>query len=126
MPRPKSQPPMPPQPNSSDAELDAWKETYNKWKDENSHLPNLQPVEKVMERIKQQQQRQAGVQSPQAGPPTTQNFAKNINTDYHYVVENGQKVEVINLDGIENVEKITADMLSKTNVKFIKRTRSRK
>lgn len=58
-------------------------------------------------------------------PPTT--FTENeIEIGDILTFANGQKVEVINLDGIENVEKITADMLSKTNVKFIKRTRSRK
>ena len=42
MPRPKSEPPKPPNVNSTDEELEKWSKEYTKWKDENEHLPNLQ------------------------------------------------------------------------------------
>jgi len=41
-PRPKSPPPRPPFNNASDPEVDAWKETYTKWLEENDHLPDNQ------------------------------------------------------------------------------------
>ena len=43
MPRPKSDPPKPPAPNSDDKALEVWKSEYDKWKKENEHLPNLIP-----------------------------------------------------------------------------------
>ena len=93
MPRPKSNPPAPPQPGSTDETINTWKTTYGKWVEENSHLPNLQQPDQVIDRLKKQwemQQQRTG----QMGQPTSQNFSKNLNTEFHYVVENGQKVEV--------------------------------
>ena len=53
-PQPKSPPPKLPQ-NWDDKKLvKRWKKLYIKWKDENNHLPNIQPVDVVMERLKQQ------------------------------------------------------------------------
>jgi len=53
-PKPKSPPPQLPQ-NWDDKKLvEEWKQTYTKWKDENNHIPNLQSVEDVMTRLKQQ------------------------------------------------------------------------
>jgi hypothetical protein len=95
MPRPKSQPPMPPQKDSTDEQLTAWKETYGKWVEENNHLPNLQTPEQVVERLKKQWN-----MAPPTGVPTATGqaglaeFNKNINTEYHYVVEGNQKIEV--------------------------------
>ena len=53
-PQPKS--PPPPLPKNWDDEklIEDWKQTYIKWKDENNHLPNIQPVDVVMKRLKQQ------------------------------------------------------------------------
>ena len=53
-PRPKSEPPRPPAPQSTDIQFDAWVKEYDKWKDENSHLPNLQPGSVIVQRFKQQ------------------------------------------------------------------------
>jgi len=52
MPRPKSEPPKPPNVNSTDEELNKWGKEYTKWKDENEHLPNLQPVDNVIQNLK--------------------------------------------------------------------------
>ena len=49
-PRPKSPLPKPPFHGASDKEVNKWKEDYDKWKDENSHLPNLQPAEIFLSR----------------------------------------------------------------------------
>jgi len=53
-PKPKS--PAPPLPKDWDDEklIDEWKELYEKWKDENNHLPNLQTAEQITERFKKQ------------------------------------------------------------------------
>ena len=52
-PRPKTEPPKPPQPNSSDKELDEWVKEYDKWRSKNDHLPNLQPGSTIVQRFKQ-------------------------------------------------------------------------
>ena len=65
MPRPKSEPPKPPNVNSTDEELEKWSKEYTKWKDENEHLPNLQPVEVVLKNFKQRQQQMQQRQTPQ-------------------------------------------------------------
>ena len=66
-PRPKSDPPRPPGPGSNDEIIDAWGEEYQKWADQNSHLPNLFPVDKMVERFKQrnQQPNNPNLQNPQ-------------------------------------------------------------
>ena len=68
MPRPKTEPPKPPNPQGTDAELETWGKEYDKWKNENGHLPNLQPVETILQRFKQQRDGQG-----QAGNPPGQN-----------------------------------------------------
>ena len=55
-PRPKSEPPSPPNPNMTDEQIDKWGEDYDKWKEENSHLPNLQPASVIVQRLKSQKQ----------------------------------------------------------------------
>jgi len=52
MPRPNSEPPKPPNPQATDADLDQWGKEYDKWKSENGHLPNLQPVDVVLQNFK--------------------------------------------------------------------------
>jgi thiol-disulfide isomerase/thioredoxin len=49
-PRPKGPPPKVPFQNASKAEIIKWKEDYKKWCEENEHLPNLQPADKILER----------------------------------------------------------------------------
>jgi len=53
MPRPKSEPPKPPSPSFTDEQWDEWSKGYDKWKDDNSHLPNLQPASVIRDRFKQ-------------------------------------------------------------------------
>jgi len=54
-PRPKSDPPMLPSPNTvTDGELQKFENTYTKWAKENNHLPNLQPVKQIIDRINNQ------------------------------------------------------------------------
>ena len=52
MPRPKTDPPKPPVPNSSPEDIDKWGEEYDVWKKENDHLPNLQPTDQIVQRMK--------------------------------------------------------------------------
>ncbi len=82
LPRPKTEPPRPPQPNFNDEQFDKWGEEYDKWKDENGHLPNLQPSSVIVQRLKQQRD-SMGSQGPQvpsqdkAGSPMMQQAAFN-------------------------------------------------
>jgi thiol-disulfide isomerase/thioredoxin len=99
MPRPKSQPPGPPPITGGDDELDKWGDVYQEWADENNHLPNLQPKDVILQRVRQQraaQQQQSGANvsamSNLNGGKTA--FMKNLNTSFHYVVEDGEKVEI--------------------------------
>ena len=53
MPRPKSDPPRPPMdPNTTVEAIDKWGEEFGKWQKENSHLPNLQPIDTVVKNFK--------------------------------------------------------------------------
>jgi len=49
-PRPKSPPPRPPFQGAEEKEVEKWKKEYQKWLDENSHLPNTQSVDTILER----------------------------------------------------------------------------
>ena len=52
-PRPKSEPPRPPMgPNATAETIDEWAVKYEKWSKENNHLPNLQPVDKIVANMK--------------------------------------------------------------------------
>tara|TARA_R100000008_G_C3493835_1_gene120101 strand:+ start:109 stop:660 length:552 start_codon:yes stop_codon:yes gene_type:complete len=53
-PKPKSPPPTLPQNWDDEKLVEDWKKSYVKWKDENNHLPNIQPVDDVIKRLKQQ------------------------------------------------------------------------
>ena len=72
-PRPKSDPPTPPAVNATDAEYDQWAKGYDEWKEENSHLPNLQPTDIVLQRLKQRGNPQA---APNPGAAPVVNDAK--------------------------------------------------
>tara|TARA_R100000008_G_scaffold86652_1_gene80669 strand:- start:460 stop:1323 length:864 start_codon:yes stop_codon:yes gene_type:complete len=49
-PRPKSPMPRPPFMGVSGKEETAWKKEYKKWAEENSHLPNLQTAQQILDR----------------------------------------------------------------------------
>ena len=53
-PKPKSPPPPPPKDFKNQKEVDEWKEGYEKWVKENDHMPNLPPVEQMLERLEKQ------------------------------------------------------------------------
>jgi hypothetical protein len=104
MPRPKSQPPAPPAPTATDAELDAWGDKYDVWKEENGHLPNLQPVDLIKQRFKSQRDGAGGAPgAPQVagGTPnvTGATYNKDLNTEFYYVVEGGKRVKVMADEG---------------------------
>ena len=92
MPRPKTEPPAPPNPGMNDEALKKWGEQYNKWKDENSHLPNLQPLETILQAIQGQRQHMNQTQAGQT--QGTKDFLKTVNTEFYYVVEHDKKIEV--------------------------------
>ena len=76
-PRPKTEPPKPPNPSRTAEQLDEWGKEYDKWTKENDHLPNLQPVDTVVNRLKQQRMQQQ--QGPAGGAPAPVDNAK-LNT----------------------------------------------
>jgi len=52
-PRPYSDPPRPPLgPDMNGPAIDAWGEEFKIWQEKNSHLPNLAPIEKLVENFK--------------------------------------------------------------------------
>jgi len=55
-PRPKSDPPRPPMgpqmAQATDVDFDKWGEDMKVWQEENKHLPNLQPVDNTVQRMK--------------------------------------------------------------------------
>jgi len=76
-PRPKTNPPSPPRPDMTDEDFEKWGKEYDAWKDENGHLPNLQPSSVIISRLKAARAQQQGAQpggAPQGGTP-----AANIN-----------------------------------------------
>ena len=70
-PKPKSPPPQLPQDWDDKKLVEEWKQAYIKWKDENKHLPNLQPVEDVMIRLKQQWESRKNQQQSLGGRVTS-------------------------------------------------------
>ena len=98
-PKPKSPPPPPPQDYNDQDQVDTWKKSYEDWCKENSHLPNLPPVDQMLDRLKQQKQMmdQRQAQMAQQGQipnaPTVQH-QKNLNTEWYYTVEGNEKIEV--------------------------------
>jgi thiol-disulfide isomerase/thioredoxin len=65
-PRPKSDPPLMPNIQQvNDKQIDEWGENYKKWAEENKHLPNLQPVETLVQNIKNRKAQMTG-QAPAA------------------------------------------------------------
>jgi len=69
-PRPKSDPPRPPMgPQMTNELVDKWGVDMKGWQEENNHLPNLQPVDTMVQNLKkrlEQMQAQAGA-APAAG-----------------------------------------------------------
>ena len=53
-PKPKTSPPPLPQDWDNEKLVKKWKQSYVKWKDENTHMPSIQPVDDVIKRLKQQ------------------------------------------------------------------------
>ena len=100
MPRPKSDPPRPPQPNAAAEELDKWAIEYDTWRTDNSQMPNLQPAATILDRWKAQQPnwRGSNVNTPDTidntkTPPSTSGN-KSLNTEFYYVVEGSRDVAV--------------------------------
>ena len=73
-PRPKSDAPRPtflgPQlSTTTDADIDSWGEKLKVWQEENKHLPNLQPVEKIVENFKQRRDQMKNQPNPNQPNP---------------------------------------------------------
>jgi len=68
MPRPKTEPPKHPITQATDKQLEEWGKEYTKWKDENSHLPNLQPVENILSAFKSRRNQLKNQNQQQVNP----------------------------------------------------------
>jgi len=64
-PKPNGVPPRPPFMNATDEEVKTWKDGYNKWLGNNEHLPNLQPVDTVLNNFKNRKKQLQNQQTPQ-------------------------------------------------------------
>ena len=53
-PRPKSQPPVAPKDMNNQKEVTDWKKLYEKWAEENKHMPNIPNSNMMLNRLKQQ------------------------------------------------------------------------
>jgi len=68
-PRPKSEPPRPPMgPDATEKAIDGWGKQYDKWSKENSHLPNLQPVDAIVKNFKNRIRQMANNPNAQSQP----------------------------------------------------------
>ena len=83
-PRPKSDPPRPPMgpqmAQASDVVLDKWGEEMKVWQEENKHLPNLQPVDTIVQNLKNRRDQMAAQQAggaPAAGGGVVDNAKLN-------------------------------------------------
>ena len=69
MPRPKSEPPRPPMgPDATEEGIDDWGKQYEKWSKENSHMPNLQPADKMVQNFKNRMKQMANNPNVPAQP----------------------------------------------------------
>ena len=67
-PRPKSDPPRPPMgPQTTDAQLDKWGGEMKTWQEENKHMPNLQPVDTMVQNMKNRMKQMAAQQGGNPG-----------------------------------------------------------
>ena len=103
-PKPKSPPPPPPQDYNNDKQVNDWKEAYVKWSKDNDHMPNLPPVDQMLERLKQQkqmmEQRQAQ-QAQQAPPPPANTETGDVIVDNRLkILESKQNILEAKLDKI--------------------------
>ena len=105
MPRPKSEPPRPPMgPDATEEGIDGWGEQYKKWSKENSHMPNLQPADKIVQNFKNRMKQMAnnpnaptgGQPQPQAPSPKIAELEKRVaelENKLNSVVDQGDVVE---------------------------------
>jgi len=70
-PKPKSPPPPLPQAWDDKDIVEKFKKDYDEWRDENNHLPNLQPVETIIGKFKKQWETQKNQQQSLDGRVTS-------------------------------------------------------
>lgn len=69
-PRPNGIPPKPPLHGALDEEVEKWKTEYQKWADDNTHLPKIQTVDEILARPR-----------PKSDPPRPPMAPKNTDAD---------------------------------------------
>ena len=103
-PRPKSEPPKAPVgPETTEESIDKWGIEFGKWSKENSHLPNLQPVDVMVNNFKNRLKnasQQPNVQTSQATSPKIDELEKRI-------AELEAKPESISTQDLDNEDGLT-------------------
>ena len=83
-PRSKSDPPKPPMGaamiNATDEVIDNWGKELKTWQEENKHLPNIQPVDRIVQSLKQRRDQMKNQQAGGALGTQQANMNPQINT----------------------------------------------
>ena len=115
-PKPKGPPPPPPQDFDNEGEVKTWKDGYEKWVKENDHMPNLQPADQMLDRLKQQkamfeqrQAQQAGNQPP-AAPMAPAAPVAPVGDTGNVIVDNRLQI----LESKQNILEAKLDQIIKT------------
>ena len=96
-PRPKGPMPRPPFHGANKKEINEWKKNYEKWSDENSHLPNIVPADKILERP-----RPKSNPPPPPQPGTGDSMIKKWKKEYEiWAKENKHLPNLLSVDEIE-------------------------
>jgi len=77
-PKPKSPPPPLPKDWNNEDEIKNFKEKYNEWKEENNHVPNLQPAEQIVNRYKQQWKARKNQSQPQTSDASVRGIEQKL------------------------------------------------
>jgi len=77
-PKPKSPPPPLPKDWNNGDEIKNFKEKYNEWKEENNHVPNLQPAEQIVNRYKQQWKARKNQSQPQTSDASVRGIEQKL------------------------------------------------
>ena len=104
-PRPKSDPPRPPMgpqmAQATDETFDKWGEEMKVWQEENKHLPNLQPIDQVVQNLKNRRNQMAAQQAGGTPPDVPPAVGVVNNTQLNTMDAKVQALEV-KIDKIMN------------------------
>ena len=114
-PRPKGMPPRPPFMGASDTEVREWKKNYNKWLDDNQHLPETQ--RKSTEDVLSQPRPKSEPPRPPMGPDATEKAVDGWGKEYSkWSKENSHLPNLQPVDAmVKNIKNRIKQMANKAN-----------